>query len=297
MSFAIEARNVTKEYSSTVAIDNITISWEKDKIYGLLGRNGAGKTTLMHLLAGQLLPTTGTIEVMGEEVYENSKALNQICYVGSFANQNINYVKTFKVKDFLTSAALFFPNWDEDFAKQLVELFSLDLKKPFKDLSTGMHSMISIIISLASRAPVTLLDEPYSGLDAAARQEFYDILAEEYSNNPRTIIFSTHLIDEATNLFQEVVLLHQGKVLLSEPLETIQEASFIVSGDRDTVKSMVVNKRVINQQVLGGRASYALFTPLTEQERQEYVQAGLELRHLSLQQLFVHLTANKGGNT
>jgi len=230
MSFAIEARNIIKKYGSTVAIDNIDISWEKDKIYGLLGRNGAGKTTLMHLLAGQLLPNSGVIEVMGEAVYENPEALNQICYVGSFANQNSNHVKTFKAKDFLTSASMFFPNWDEDYAQQLVGLFSLDLKKPFKDLSTGMHSMISIIISLASRAPVTLLDEPYLGLDAAARQEFYDILAEDYSNNPRTIIFSTHLIDEATNLFEEVILLHQGKVLLTEPLEAIQEASFIVSG-------------------------------------------------------------------
>ena len=295
MGFAIEARNVTKKYGTTIAIDDINISLEKDKIYGLLGRNGAGKTTLMQLLAGQLLPTLGTIEVMGEAVLENPRALNQVCNVGSFANQNSNYVKTFKAKDFLTSASMFFPNWDGDFAQQLVELFSLDLKKPFKDLSTGMHSMISIIISLASRAPVTLLDEPYSGLDAAARQEFYDILAEDYSSNPRTIIFSTHLIDEATNLFEDVILLHQGRVLLAETLEAIQEASFIVSGDRDTMSSMVVNKRIIHQQVLGGRTSYALFAPLSDRERQEYIRAGLELRHLSLQQLFVYLTDKRGG--
>jgi len=294
MENAIEVTNLTKKYGTTVALENITMSCTHDKIYGLLGRNGAGKTTLLHLLAGQLLPTQGSLHIYGENVYENSEALAKICYVGSFSNIN-NYVKTFRVRDFLKTASLFYPNWDQDFADKLIKLFSLDIKKHYRNLSSGMLSMVSIIISLASRAPLTLLDEPYTGLDAAARQEFYDVLAEDYSNNPRTIIFSTHLIDEASKLFEDVILLHQGQILLQEPLETLEELSFVVSGDEETLKSMLSHKKIIKKETMGRRAAYSLFDTLSEKETDALTQAGLEVRSLTLQQLFVYLTANKEG--
>lgn len=295
MKNSIEVSNLTKEYGSTVALENITISCAHNKIYGLLGRNGAGKTTLMHLLAGQLLPTEGTIHIYGENVYENNEALAKICYIGPFININ-NYVKTFRVRDFLKTASLFYPNWDQGFADKLIKLFSLDIKKHYRNLSSGMLSMVSIIISLASRAPLTLLDEPYTGLDAAARQEFYDMLTEDYRNNPRTIIFSTHLIDEASKLFEDVILLHQGRILLQKPLETLEELSFVVTGDEETLKSMLGNKKIINKEYMGRRAAYSLFDTLSEREQTILMQAGLEIRSLTLQQQFVYLTANKEGH-
>jgi len=294
MKNAIDVNNLTKEYRNIIALENITISCTHSKIYGLLGRNGAGKTTLMHLLAGQLLPTEGSINIYGENVYENKETLNKICYVGPFSNIN-NYVKTFRVRDFLKTASLFYPDWDQDFADRLIRLFSLDIKKHYRNLSAGMLSMVAIVISLASRAPLTLLDEPYTGLDAAARQEFYDILAEDYSNHPRTIIFSTHLIDEASKLFEDVILLHQGRILLQEPIETLEESSFMVSGDEEKLKSMLSNKKVINIEYMGRRATYSLFDTLSEPEKTVLTQADLEIRSLTLQQLFVYLTANKEG--
>ncbi|KUO50860.1 MAG: hypothetical protein APF76_01385 [Desulfitibacter sp. BRH_c19] len=293
MKSAIEVNNLTKKFGTTTALANINLSFDGNKIYGLLGRNGAGKTTLLHLLAAQLLPSNGSISIRGESLYENNNALSQICYIGLFLNNN-KYIKTFKVKDFLKSAAMFFPNWDEKLAKQLTELFSLDIKKPYRNLSTGMLSMVSIIISLASRAPITLLDEPYSGLDASARQEFYDVLAEDFGRHPRTIVFSTHLIDEASNLFEDVIILHQGKIVLHEPMETLEESSLIVFGDKDELESRLGNKRVIHRELFGHRASYALFDKISEQEKTAWTHAGLELRSLTLQQLFVHLTANSG---
>ncbi len=295
MKNAIEVNNLTKEYGNTVALENITISCAHNKIYGLLGRNGAGKTTLMHLLAGQLLPTEGAIHIYGENLYENNEALAKICYVGPFSNIN-NYVKTFRVRDFLKTASLFYPNWDQDFADKLIKIFSVDIKKHYRNLSSGMLSMVSIIISLASRAPLTLLDEPYTGLDAAARQEFYDVLAEDYSNCPRTIIFSTHLIDEASKLFEYVILLHQGQILLQKSLETLEVSSFVITGDEEILKSTLSNKNIIKKENMGRRAAYSLHDTLSEQEKAVLTQAGLEVRSLTLQQLFVYLTANKEGS-
>ncbi len=294
MKNAIEIYNLTKEYGNTIALENVTISCAHNKIYGLLGRNGAGKTTLMHLLAGQLLPTEGSIHIYGENVYENHEALAKICYIGPFSNIN-NYVKAYRVRDFFKTASLFYPNWDQDFADKLIRLFSLDIKKHYRNLSSGMLSMVSIVISLASRAPLTLLDEPYTGLDAAARQEFYDVLAEDYSNHPRTIIFSTHLIDEASKLFEDVILLHQGQILLQKSLETLEESSFVITGDEEILKSVLSNKNIIRIENMGRRAAYSLYDTLSEQEKPVLTQAGLEVRSLTLQQLFVYLTANKEG--
>lgn len=294
MNTAVELSKLTKKYGDITALDNITLSCEHNKIYGLLGRNGAGKTTLMQLMAGQLLPSEGFIHIFGEDVYENDRALAKVRYFGPFTHIS-NYVKTYKVKDLVNNASLFYPDWDQDFADRLTKVFSLDIKKSFRSLSTGMLSMVSIVISLASRTPITLLDEPYTGLDAAARQEFYDILAEDYSNNPRTIIFSTHLIDEASKLFEDVILLDKGQILLQQPLSTLEELSFTVTGDDETLKSMMSSKQVIHKEVIGRRGSYYIFDKLSEQEKTVLTRAGLEVRSLSLQQLFVYLTANREG--
>jgi ABC-2 type transport system ATP-binding protein len=289
MNKAIQIENLTKKYNNTVAINNITLSLEQNKIYGLLGRNGAGKTTLLHLLSGQLLPTQGSIYVLGENIRENAEALAKICYIGSFSHLQ-NYVKTFRVRDLLKIAGKFYPYWDQVYADYLVKSFYLDIKKPYKSLSAGMLSMVSIIISLASRAPVTLLDEPYTGLDAAVRQQFYNILAEDFGQNPRTIIFSTHLIDEASRLFQDIILLDRGQVLLHDTAESLEESSFVVSGEENSLRHLLNRKRIIHKESIGRRAAYFLFDKLSEEERKELLRSGLELRSLTLQQLFVYLT-------
>lgn len=289
MNKAIQIENLTKKYNNTVAVNNITLSLEQNKIYGLLGRNGAGKTSLLHLLSGQLLPTQGSIYVLGENIRENAEALAKICYIGPFSHLQ-NYVKTFRVRDLLKIAGKFYPYWDQVYADYLVKTFYLDIKKPYKSLSAGMLSMVSIIISLASRAPVTLLDEPYTGLDAAVRQQFYNILAEDFGQNPRTIIFSTHLIDEASRLFQDIILLDRGQVLLHDTAESLEESSFVVSGDENSLRHLLNRKRIIHKESIGRRAAYFLFDKLSEEERKELLRSGLELRSLTLQQLFVYLT-------
>lgn len=289
MNKAIQIENLTKKYNNTVAVNNITLSLEQNKIYGLLGRNGTGKTSLLHLLSGQLLPTQGSIYVLGENIRENAEALAKICYIGPFSHLQ-NYVKTFRVRDLLKIAGKFYPYWDQVYADYLVKTFYLDIKKPYKSLSAGMLSMVSIIISLASRAPVTLLDEPYTGLDAAVRQQFYNILAEDFGQNPRTIIFSTHLIDEASRLFQDIILLDRGQVLLHDTAESLEESSFVVSGDENSLRHLLNRKRIIHKESIGRRAAYFLFDKLSEEERKELLRSGLELRSLTLQQLFVYLT-------
>jgi ABC-type lipoprotein export system ATPase subunit len=158
-NLAATVRDVTMRFREHTALDGVSTVIVRDAITGLLGRNGAGKTRLMQLLTGHRVPTGGSIEVFGARPYENDSVLRRICFI----KEGQRYPDNFRVRDALDSAALLFPEWDVDLAASLTADFDLPPKRPIKKLSRGMNSAVGIIIGLASRAPVTLFDEPYLG--------------------------------------------------------------------------------------------------------------------------------------
>lgn len=277
---------VSKSFGSFTAVDRVSFALEENKIYGLLGRNGAGKTTIMHLLTAQQFATGGDIRVYGEAPYENSKVLQQLCFI----KESQRFPDHFSVKDVLMLAPSFFPHWDAEFAASLVNDFNLPLKRKMKMLSRGMLSSVCIIIGLASRAPLTLFDEPYLGLDAVARQLFYTRLLEDYSMNPRTIVLSTHLIDEVSQLLEHVIVIDQGRVILDEESEELRGAAFTVTGPADKVERLASGKRVLRRESFAGQSSATLMGGWTPREREAAMGDGLTLTPVSLQQLVVGLT-------
>src|SRR5690606_25742535 len=153
----IQFENISKTYADgKTALQNINIQLEPNRIYGLLGRNGAGKTTLMHLLTAQLLPTTGNITINGQSPFENAQLLSELCFV----KESQPFRKNFRISDLLRLAAMFYPNWDQAFADKLMRDFELSPNKKMTSLSRGMESAAGIIVGLASRAPITVYDEP-----------------------------------------------------------------------------------------------------------------------------------------
>src|SRR5699024_1517762 len=187
----IEVKDVTKTYKDKHALDHLSFTLDEPKIYGLLGRNGAGKTTFMDILAGQILSTNGELFIDGEKPFDNRRLTEAVCLI----KESDNFKRDLKVKTTLNIFSMFYPNWYCELANQLYELYRLDLNAIIKTMSKGMESALGIILGLCSKAPITVFDEPYIGMDAAARKQFYDILLEEYEKEKRTIIFSTHLID------------------------------------------------------------------------------------------------------
>ncbi|MFC7574563.1 ABC transporter ATP-binding protein [Klenkia terrae] len=218
MTAAATLDDVTMRFRGQTAVDGVTATLQEDCITGLLGRNGAGKTTLMQLLTGHRVPTSGRVRVFGADPYENDAALSRICFV----KESQRYPDHFRVCDVLSSAAMLFPGWDDDVARDLVAEFDLPRRRAVKKLSRGMTSMVGIVVGLASRAPLTFFDEPYLGLDAVARQQFYDRLIADYAEQPRTIVLSTHLIEEIGDLLEHVLLIDHGRVLLDEDAETLR---------------------------------------------------------------------------
>lgn len=140
-----------------------------------------------------------------------------------------------KAKEYLRIASIFYPNWDEQLARRLIELFHLDTRKRISKMSKGMLSMVTIIIALASKADITFMDEPVAGLDIVAREHFYQLVLDEYERSNRTFVISTHIIEEAANIFEEVIILKEGSLLYKENTQDLLARSLHVSGNEQDV--------------------------------------------------------------
>jgi ABC-2 type transport system ATP-binding protein len=263
MTPTISATALGRRYRDQVALDDVSLTVEPGTVTGLLGRNGAGKTTLMRIITGQEFPSSGDLRVFGETPAENDEVLRRMVFV----REEQSY-PDFQVRHAIRVASWFYPNWDEDLAQQLLKDFELPPRRRIKRLSRGMRSAVGIVIGLAARADLTLFDEPYAGLDAVARQLFYDRLLAEFAEHPRTILLSTHLIDEVADLLEHVVMLDHG---LSAAVE-----------------EFVAGRTVWHRQRLGSRASVTIADPLDLAAQAQARALHLSLEPLSLQQLLVH---------
>ncbi len=285
MTAVIDVRGLSKRFGRFTAIDDVTFTVEEHGIYGLLGRNGAGKTTLMQLLTGQDFATAGSITVFGEPPVENADVLDRVCFI----KESQRYPEEFRPKHVFASAPWFFPNWDAAFAERLIADFRVPLNRRMKKLSRGQVSAVGVIVGLASRAPLTFFDEPYLGLDAVARQIFYDRLLEDYAEHPRTVVLSTHLIDEVSNLLEHVIVIDEGKLIMDSPAETLRGSATTVSGVAGAVDDFTRGMAVLHRESIGGLASVTVGS-LDPAERSTAAASGLELSAVSLQQLIVRKT-------
>ena len=290
MTTVIDVQHLTKQYKDKTALDDVSLTIEKDTIYGLLGRNGAGKTTLMSILTAQNFASSGEALVYGEHPYENTKVLSRICFVRESQRYPDDATPTHAFK----AARLFFDNWDQAFAERLVADFQLPVRTRIKKLSRGQLSAVGVIIGLASRAEITFFDEPYLGLDAVARQTFYDRLLEDYTEHPRTIILSSHLIDEVANLIEKVIVIDAGRVLLDEDTDAVRGRASTVVGDAAKIEAWAAGREILHRESLGRVASVTVLGHLSDADRAALSAADLDLAPVSLQQLIVRLTQNAG---
>ena len=329
--FALELRHVNHHYGSKQILFDMNLQLPPDRIYGLLGRNGAGKTTLINLISAQIfqsfeahgrsgdgrsMRSPGQALIFGHTAYEHRDTMKRLCVI----REKTNMPDSLRVGQALKTAASLYPNWDEQYAKHLMERFALDPRKKYKSLSRGMESALGLIIGLASRAELTIFDEPSLGLDAAAREYFYDELAHDFDAHPRTVIISTHMIDEVSRLFEDVVIVDKGRITLHEPLAELLNSVVTVAGPRAEVERQTQGLRILHEEMVsGGISAQALGIGENDSEalspdefnarlsakanqtdgicmRSVWVDAGrrfepgVELHPLPLQKLFVYMT-------
>ncbi len=286
MTTVVEVSGLTKRYGKFTAVDDASFRIEENRIYGLLGRNGAGKTTIMSLLTAQVFASSGSISVFGASPVENAEVLGNICFI----KESQTYPEDFRPRHVFASAPWFFPDWDQAFADRLIADFRVPMNRRIKKLSRGQLSAVGVIVGLASRAPLTFFDEPYLGLDAVARQTFYDRLLEDFAEHPRTVILSTHLIDEVANLLEHVIVIDDGHIIIDEESEELRGSATIVSGTKAAVEGFIAGRDVIHREAIGGFAT-ATISHLDEAGASAARAAGLETSPVSLQQLIVRKTS------
>jgi len=282
----IKLRNISKRFGQTQALDCVNLEFGYKKIYGLLGNNGAGKSTLLNIITGRYLADSGEALLDDEQMTDNDKALNQI-YMLSEKNY---YPETMKVKDAIRWGAVFYPNFDKALAYELAERFSLPLKETITALSTGYTSIFKIVMAFSANTPFLLLDEPVLGLDAGHRDMFYKLLLERYSENPCTIVISTHLIAEVANLIEHCVIIKNGRIIKNAPVEELMNVGYTISGPKALVDEYLSGKAVISSSDLGGLKTASLGGAMPNSAD---VTSGLEVSKLNLQEYFIQLTANE----
>ena len=286
---AIRLTAVTRRFGRTIALDGVTADVPTGVVCGLLGRNGAGKTTLMSILAGHDRPSTGGVEVLGSDPFEHAPVMSSI----SLIRDNQRYPEDFKLKHVLRVAPRFHERWDMELAAELVDAFRLPSRTQVKKMSRGQQSGLGIVIGLASRAPVTIFDEPYLGLDATARRIFADrLLATRLDESAlRTIVLSTHLIDEMAQLLDHVLVLDAGRLVRSGTTEEVTAGAHSLSGASEAVLRVAAGRVPLSTHRVGSLLSLVFAGEAPAGLAADARAAGVQLDPVGLQDLVAALGA------
>ncbi|MBD5161857.1 MAG: ABC transporter ATP-binding protein [Oscillibacter sp.] len=283
---SLHCENIIKTYSGKDVLQDVTLDLQPGKIYGLIGRNGAGKTTLLSILSAQNPASRGTVTLDGEPVWEHRKSLAKICFSRELNANAESGLASMKAKEYLRIASTYYEDWDKALEERLVKLFDLNVKKKFGKMNKGLLSMITIIVALCSKAPYTFLDEPVAGLDVVARERFYKLLLEEYTGSGRTFVVSTHIIEEAADVLEEVIILHEGRILIEADTQAFVDSAVHVSGKAEEVDAATAGLEAHHPETVGRSKGVTVFLKPGQSVDESY---DVSVQPVSLQRAFVAL--------
>ena len=278
--------NLTKTYGKKTVLENLNLTLEKGKIYGLIGRNGAGKTTMLSIMSNQNPATDGKVTLDGENIWENRKALDRICFSRELNVSAESGLGAYTVKKYLTTAACYYTNWDKEMADRLLNLFELKPKAKLSKLSKGMLSMVTIIVAMASKAEFTFLDEPVAGLDVVAREQFYKLLLDEYTETGRTFVISTHIIEEAADVMEEVIIIDKGRIVRHQNTQELVDSACYVTGLAEEVDNAVAGLEQHHAEKMGRSKGVTVLLKEGQELNPGY---DVTVQPVNLQKIFVSL--------
>lgn len=289
---AVKTMDLIKTFGRKRAIDGLNVEFGENRITGLIGRNGAGKTTLLKLIAGYYKPTGGAVSVFGKNPFNSLAASINMIYI----DDNMAFPQSLNVGEIIAEMKRFYHAFDTALANSLLDYYELDKKQRTSKLSKGMRSTFYAIIGIASRAALTIFDEPTTGMDAAVRKDFYRILLKEYIAYPRTVIISSHLLGELSGLLEDIVLIDSGrlvKVLTADEAETYAVG---LHGPEQAVLKIIGCRQVLHREERApGIVFIAAKAPLTAEATLQARESGVELQSVKADDLCIYLTQNGRG--
>jgi ABC-2 type transport system ATP-binding protein len=290
----VEVDDLCRQFGNTLALDHVNYRAGEGKVYGLVGVNGAGKTTLMKHLLGLLRATSGSVRIFGQDpVRHPVEALGHIGYL----SEERDLPEWMSIDQLLRYTRAYYPNWDNDYAYELLKTFNLDSSNKVKNLSKGMRAQVGLVAAVAHRPPLLLLDEPSSGLDAVVREDILNAIVQTVSDEGRTVIFSSHLLEEVEQMSDHITMIHAGRMVLDGDLDTVkqhhQRSSIRFPEHRDTEPEIAGALSVEGS----GRSWAVIHETKPEQFSAAVAEAGAELiqsRDATLLEIFI---ARVGRNT
>lgn len=216
----VDLRRVTRRFGKKTALDELSLTVPRGGVFGLIGGNGAGKTTLIKHVLGLLQAQSGSVEVFGLDPVQNPVGtLGRIGYL----SEDRDLPDWMRVSELMRYTQAFFPSWDERYAEELRAAFDLDPNAKIKELSRGQRARAGLLAALAHRPDLLILDEPSSGLDPVVRRDILGAIIRTLADEGRTVLFSSHLLDEVERVADRVAIIHQGRILLTAAMEEIKE--------------------------------------------------------------------------
>ena len=250
----IDCQKVSKGFRRTNALEDITFELTEQKITGLIGRNGAGKTTLLKILAGLTKHKSGEISVFGKNPYNNIMvSANSI-----LVDDQMTFPDSLTLEEILRSAPAFYQRWDAKLAGRLFQYFKLDSKQQHSKLSKGSKATFNMIFGLSTRCELTMFDEPTNGMDEAARTDFYRALLKDYIAHPRSILISSHHLTEIEHLLEDILLIHNGKVVLHQSLDKVKEYAVAVQGTIAEVEKWTEGEDILHSKRVDEQRQYVV---------------------------------------
>jgi ABC-2 type transport system ATP-binding protein len=216
----IELSRVTRRFGAKTALNEVSLVVPRGGVFGLIGGNGAGKTTLIKHVLGLLKAESGEVRVFGLDPVQNPVGvLGRIGYL----SEDRDLPNWMRVGQFMRYTQAFFPHWDEAYAEELRQAFDLDAKAKIKTLSRGQRARMGLLAALAHRPELLILDEPSSGLDPVVRRDILGAIIRTIADEGRTVLFSSHLLDEVERVADYVAILHQGRMMLTAAMDEIKD--------------------------------------------------------------------------
>lgn len=283
----IEFKEMTKAFSNQEVLKAINLQVKANAITGLVGKNGVGKTTFLKLLAGYLRPTNGQVLMDDQATFDNfNLRMNTV-----FIDSEMPFSNKMTLKEYFQFAERFYPNWEKNYANNLLAYFDLSEKEYYGALSKGKRQIFHNIIGLAARAALTIFDEPITGLDMASREDFYRLVLKDYLRYPRTILISNHHMNEMMDILEHLILIDEGRILLDAPVEALQDYALALSGDRSRLDAWSQKQKVIYKEVVSDKE---LFLVVEKESVSDTILENYQFTPVSVSDLIKYMTARKG---
>ena len=287
--YIVEANDISLKYRhNKKALEHFNLKINENQMIGLIGANGSGKTTFFKLCDGLLSNNEGDLKVLGGSVVKDLEVRKEVIY--SF--NKLPVAQNQKLEQILKMYDYMYDKFDLDFAKKSLEIFEIPLDSKVKNLSTGIESVFHFICAIATRVKLTMLDEPFNGIDIEKRKMAYEVLLRDYMEHPRTIIVSNHNLGEMEHLLSEMVLIDRGHVVFYKEMDEVREMLFRVDGTEEQLKQLVGKGKILREKQ-GAISSFIIGEGSVNSDfAREAIKLGLSVSPVEPEDVCVYLTGS-----